>query len=93
MNFSCFFAVFSPFVIDKGFIIIKGDSNLLYGHDTGCFFAKVFGRFEKMGAVTDKTLKAIDHFSHNGTPVTIELRKFSPLFTSAAKMLVKKRKI
>ena len=89
------------------FYIIKGDSTLLYGHDTGYFFEEVFDFIEKngyvfdavtldctfvdlddnfsnhmginsnrrvferlatIGAVTDKTLKIINHFSHNGNP-------------------------
>ena len=89
------------------FYIIKGDSTLLYGHDTGYFYEevfdfireggyvfdavtldctfvdleeeasnhmgitadkKVFDRLAEMGAVTDKTVKIINHFSHNGNP-------------------------
>ncbi len=89
------------------FYIIKGDSTLLYAHDTGYFFEEVFDfieksgyvfdavtldctfvdlddnypnhmgirnnrrvfeRLAKIGAVTDKTVKIINHFSHNGNP-------------------------
>ena len=95
--------------------IIQGDKNLLYAHDTGCFYEEVFDYIEKnrikldmltldctnvnipisddrghmgfpniervldrlckIGAITESTVKYVNHFSHNANPIHHILEK------------------